>query len=89
MSVEISLATRANDRGDVLALSEAAITTVAAANASSALTGGLYRLCAVGADFRVKSGPGVTDGANGIRLKDGVPEVFYIADGNKIGVSAV
>jgi hypothetical protein len=89
MTVRITAATRANDGGDVLALTEAASVTVSAGAASSALDGGLYRLMAVGADFLVKAGPAVTNGADGIRLTDGQAEVFFVQDGNKIGVSAV
>ena len=73
----------------MLELREDAVTTVAAGAASAVLDPGTYRLLAVGADFRVKAGPDVTNGANGLRLTAGLPEIFYVRKDSKIGVSAV
>lgn len=90
MSVEIVAVPRETlPRSDVKGLGADETVTVAAGAASNPLPGGLYRLTAIGADFRVKAGPSVTDGASGTRLVSGLPEVFYIENQHKIGVSAV
>ena len=90
MSVEIISVPRALlPRSDVLGIDTSTTATVADGTASSALPGGLYRVVAIGGDFRILSGPTVANGTNGLRLIENQPEVFYIEDGHKIGVSAV
>lgn len=62
--------------------------SVAVGTASASLKKGWVRVVAVGGDRLIKAGPNVANGDNGLHLTAGIPEVFEVNHGDKIGVSA-